>query len=251
MSKILLLAYPRSGSTWVRYILEYNTGYPSIGYDWFYEGSIDRPLLNVFKRETFKTLSSLDLDRAVRSRESARWLFILPSLHLTILKYHAENPSRRKEVKNILNNDNPIFLLLLRDPIESFIRHRGPGSVKNLSTLHINDYYFTNIQLYENYQGPKKIIYYEDLICDSQPYIKELCSFLNTDPNRLSEFFINFEQHRQRTREFYGDCTTNGLPDSLTEHSKAVTLEVKNNFWKHIFDIYNRKITQHLERYRI
>ncbi len=63
--------------------------------------------------------------------------------------------------------------------------------------------YIDNLEFFDSYNGPKHILYYEDLISDPLNSIKQLLAFFGEDPNGASEFMKNYEQYKNRVVNSY------------------------------------------------
>jgi hypothetical protein len=227
--KILLLSYPRSGNTWCRYILEFLTGYPSIG----------RPeLLNPSDLHGTGTFCPENFEGDI------------------IFKAHGQDSTSRAIVQKCLDNGYTL-LFLVRSPIEALTRHMGvltPSDLKDFDDP--REYYFTNIETFDSYTGPKKILYYEDMIQHPRNFVNDVTAFLNVEDatSKIEKFMNDFEVHRRSGRDFYqrdnpSKCHTTGMPDSVNFHSKKYSSSFIQTMWIHMKDYRDPKIMKYIERY--
>ena len=79
--------------------------------------------------------------------------------------YHKEHFVIRGNSKNVI--------FLLRNPTEVLLRH----SHFQYSEKHFNSY-FNNIKIYLNYNGNKKLFFYEDILINKKQFINELYVFI-------------------------------------------------------------------------
>ena len=123
----LLLCYPRSGSTFTRYIIEVLTGVGTLGPPYSFS-SVDLPLLH--HRET-------------------------PTSAISAIRIHREEPRSRK-VASVVEKKGWPLILIIRNPIESICRHRGiitAETVVKYPQVEICptiSYFLDNLEFYEN-----------------------------------------------------------------------------------------------------
>lgn len=151
----VLLSYPRSGNTWLRYCLEFLSGQPSQGLG---NDMRERPM-----GETFNLGVDLNADYIVHK------------------SHYAANLNKYSKA-----------ILILRDPMYCIPRHTG---TRYFEPKYIQKY-IRCIEIFDEFEGPKFIIYYEDLMTDKLfDILYELCEFLEIDNSKVevlkSDFFIN------------------------------------------------------------
>lgn len=170
--KYLLLSYPRSGNTWTRYFIEYISGKPTLGYD-----------VN-FKNFDSSLLYNTNKDPIAIKRHS---------------------------YEDVGHNG---LILCLRNPKECIPRHCGYNhseirvNLKEIPNvgMDIVDGYFYNLRKYDEYNGPKHIVYYEDIIGECTGFY-QLAEFLGYD---VGNFFDDLESHKDICIKKYGSSTTKG-----------------------------------------
>jgi hypothetical protein len=94
------------------------------------------------------------------------------------------------------------LIILLRNPKEVIVRQAG-FNLKNVLdgyfiktetiNLHFN-MYFNMVNYYNNFKGPKKVFYYEDMLTKKEEFVKELYDFLNINkPEKLKYALENLD----------------------------------------------------------
>jgi|3_EtaG_2_1085321.scaffolds.fasta_scaffold23992_3 hypothetical protein len=180
MNNILIISYPKSGATFTRYIIEYLTGLPSMGPP-YSRACIDAPLL--YGQSLW---ASFNKEQSQLSK--------LP-YKSCIIKMHAENQKSISTIQEILKEDTTL-ILLLRNPIEVFTRQPSPGIMC----------YQAGVEIFKNFIGNKKIVFYEDLTEDPSLYVGHLCEILNLSKDKRINFMKDYEKHFSKVREFYSTC---------------------------------------------
>ena len=267
---IFLLSYPRSGNTFTRYILEYLTGMGSYGYMSNYHKKL---LKNRFwkpkKSEMYSEYIYDGIERPILNRDS--------DSEYKIIKRHGNFADDILEMNNLNVEDN-FFILLVRNPIEVAVRHDlsgqaafAPAIVERCVSIHDSvdissciwncehHTFFKNLKGFDNFNGEKKIIFYEDLIQKPEVFIKELCTFLNlNEVELLNEFMSKFAHHKQKAIEYYFGNSKTMRTDTeikkIDRWSKDVPTLIKTKFWNN-FDNNCKIISEDLlhvfNRYKI
>lgn len=177
---VTILSFPRSGNHFVRYIIEFLTGKATIG------------------AAGFTTISGQDTPICLRSGPE----------FLKHVDIHDRISTKTHFVHSLPENVSGL-VLLIRHPIESIISHRfhnismtsgfsqkfSKGIVQTLEKDSLN--FFENLEYYNNFNGPKTIVLYEDLIGDNyQKCINSLSEIFIFDETRLSHMLDDFEKYR-------------------------------------------------------
>jgi len=218
---IAILSFPRSGNHFVRYIVEFVTGRSTIGNN----GSLnDLPDSPICRRKGPEFLKHVDFHNPV-----AR-------------KYHFADAKKLAKYGDIVKSTK--LVLIMRHPLESFLSHRADTfrvymnsnrsfaeNVKKLVTVDKKALLY-NLNFYNNFEGPKICIWYEDLISDKpEKSIEKISSFCGGSEERLSEMSNNFEKYR--------------LDSLKSPHRKPVSINHPNPE-----KFYSNKIkTQNLDNY--
>lgn len=196
-----ILSYPRSGSTWIRYCIEYLSKKPTIG---SYSKHPTGHHSNIIS-----SLIDLGVD------ETANPIFL-----------------RTHDPKDIPGKSKIIFLL--RNYKEVIIRHQEMSQSDNLLNSlrdHIfgeeqGSNYLKLINFFDSYPGEKLIIYYEDLISNPDLEIRRLAKFISAEGNEMESLISNLEEHKKNSLKVYGKSKTGG--NEKIVHSKVISDKDKN-----------------------
>jgi len=177
-----IFSYPRSGNTWVRYIVEYFTEIQTRGIG---DQILDKPLCDS---------GTIDLEYEYNK---------------VILKRHPFSNSK-EHFQDIIGNEDKWAIFILRNYKDAICRHClvdfGKEDIFDNMISSIPDY-MQCLDLYKKWQGPKLLIYYEDLIIKPAKTIHEIVSFLMPQNEETDEKFGRFlnhhEKHRKASVAFY------------------------------------------------
>ncbi|HSH52314.1 MAG TPA: hypothetical protein VK982_11385 [Bacteroidales bacterium] len=211
----LLLSFPRSGNTWVRYFLEFLSKRPTS------IGLVENCQKGVSKKD------AIAIDPAVDFLEKC-----------VVIKRH-----RADHDWDNWSSNNCNLLFLLRNPKECIIRHSRDGN--DLESC--IEGFVHCLKFYHNFQGKKKLISYEQLLQDPKKNILEILKFLDISFDHVDDFFRNFEEHRRKSVRNYGAAFTQGDKNQLYKHSRMqpkkanyIINQLKNQN-PELFDIYLQK----------
>lgn len=169
----ILLSYPRSGNHLVRYMIEFMTGIPTSG---CYGNMKDKPIYSNVFPDNKTPLSHVQHD-----------------YHFIFTKFH-KIPSPHNSI--FLKADPPL-LLILRDYKECILSHLYKNTGKNTiipgSFNRELDMYLKILNYYNSYKGKKMIIYYEDLINDTDNVLLKLKMFI---PEIKLKYFLDFLKNK-------------------------------------------------------
>lgn len=205
----LLLSYPRSGNTWVRYFIEYISKRPTVGYEESF-GKFDSPLLskNPIEPIAIKRHSIVRIDYT-------GFILILRNPKECILR-HCDYDSDK----------------VWAHMHESF----------TVDKYNVHSGYLHNIRQYDKYKGPKHLIYYEDIIGDCEGFYP-LAEFLGYD---AGDFFENLEHHRNeciKIYDKYDTSTTKGK--SAIYHSEKMDCSFIDDIIQH-HELGKKYLTRYL-----
>jgi len=185
----IFLTYPRSGRTWMTYCL--------------------------------KTI----IDRG--DNENA-WI-----IHPSVAP-HYRNPEKRHFFHrhydrriSVIDRDRDYLLVIVRNPIESFIRHCGSAS-KALKQFRAQSHYFRNLQYFDNWDPNRRcLVYYEDFIRNPKQILEKVLLFLDAyEEEPLAEFIEELALHKEtclKNYEINGGSRSRG--EDLLYHSKNCSKE--------------------------
>jgi FkbM family methyltransferase len=235
--KTILLSYPRSGNTWLRYCMEFLTKRLTIGYI--------SPGVSI--ENGLGRLVDLGVD----------W-----SKPPIAYKRHGHTPNEKNSYD--MNNDN--LILLVRNYKECIVRHHmvgidGPDRMFYSQTQGYRDGsldYIGCIQIYEEWGARKLLIYYEDLISDPEPELVKVLDLLGANRTHLSELMNNLDSHRKQSVSLYTgnkktsgqQSCTQGDPNKLLFHSKGLTDRQRTEWDQHLVRNYPDITGKYLMRYQ-
>jgi hypothetical protein len=214
-----LLSYPRSGNSWFRYCVE-----------------------NICKQRTIGYLYSDLKDKGIMPEYRGNNHYILIKRHET------------SDIENTVNNK---LLFILRDYNEVIIRHRGSDHniIKEHEEKHLDPFqggsfnYISTLEFYEQFIGDKLLIYYEDLVQNTEQILYQAISFL-TNQDR-SEDIINFTrhivEHKQKSIALYGASKTKG--NLSIKHSAHISQKQKKIYSEFLKQQYSLLFEKYLYRY--
>ncbi len=222
--KYLLLSYPRSGSNWLRYCVEFLTKEPTVGPEH----------LSTKLNQPYGTRCKIGVDL---------------TLDYIIFRAHETNPDTYKKP----------LILLLRNYKECIPRHnllcQNSREEKVINVFIQGCTKYTKLlKWYSNYKHKKTIIYYEDLISNPGLELEKLLKFLDRPTTHLSSFIKNYEDHKSKSVKQYSDYVqksqTRGNKEQLIYHSKNYSKEalvkIDNVIQKDIPKVFQ----QYLKRYQ-
>jgi hypothetical protein len=204
----VLVSYPRSGTNWMRFIIESLSGKPTPG----------RPRLHKGK--------DYAIDRA-----------------------HCAQKNGNKYKK---------MILVLRDYRECLIRHnRELWKEYNNVSKFLNEttiasmpcWYIENIKTYDQFDGIKLLLYYEDLINEPESSILNLAELIGVESRLAEKFIKNIDVHRKSSVVLYDSSHTSSTSgervkstyhadQNLTEKQKSEFDEFYKTNYPDLFDKY-------------
>jgi len=115
---------------------------------------------------------------------------------------------------NISSTDK--LILLIRDYKECLPRNIGydidrmssiisldPNYTRLENSYDVGFAYFVNLYKFNEFEGEKLIIYYEDLVVNPKKVITNVLDFLNVTPINLNEFYQELIYHKKKCLERY------------------------------------------------
>ncbi len=228
--KTYLLSYPRSGNTWLRYIIEAVTGRPTLekrsdgiiakhdlplGY-WLPLGTVfsKTPVWKVHHKKWMQEMGTFDQQKET--------LILVVRNYKEVLTRHLKKQLTAEMLKN-------------------------PEDRWDSTSL-----YFENLALFDSWnQERRHLIYYEDLITDPKKVICDLVLFLGCSADKLNLFMEKYEEHRDAGVEVYSKHAS-----SITQgkhpiyHSKNIQHDEKLAIDDFIQKKYPNLFDRYLARYK-
>lgn len=196
MENNALLCYPRSGSNWVRYLIEYLSDYETVSLP-----------IDTTARKPWHLLT--DTLRSDNKSENKRFYHT-----------HGWTDNIFAENRNILT-PNYKMIYVMRNPKESLVRHivmdKPTVSDKDMNTI-LEDFrrhYLPYLIFFDEYKGEKLLLRYEELIDVDYliGILYELSTFLGNPirPLGIDYFLEHYDLHVATSRGMYhGKKVTDG-----------------------------------------
>jgi hypothetical protein len=166
-----ILSYPGSGNNLTRFFIELLSEQPTDGWD------------------------EVPDDVAIYKATFARPVpFNITDITPTIYKKEHIVPEKNRKYERLI--------ILLRNPKEVLIRQAGfnlhnvqDGYFINTEIINYHfNLYFNMVNYYNDFKGPKKVFYYEDMLQNKTQFVKELYDFLNINkPEKLKYALDNID----------------------------------------------------------
>jgi len=237
IKKSFLLSFPRSGNTFTRYCVEYLTQHPTTSAPTYEYNENKIPE----HKDEKSVLWNIGMEDRLKSEKNI------------LVKKH-------KMYKSEKNKYPMIFVI--RNYKEVLIRHyiKTDNAKKNIQITDRCNYAQCLID-YDQWRKDKILIYYEDLITDTQNTIKDIIKFLNQyNEDELQYFMNDIDMHRKNSLKLY-DVITNSVNNesrSLTKgkkklyHSNVLSEEEKKE-WDKLMkescgqEVYNKYLIRYKE----
>lgn len=216
MSDGILLSFPRSGNTWVRYCIEQMSGRPT-------EGQLGSQY----------TVKPYAICQGINKEELQH---VDLTLNPIIKKLHRISSKDRYAGK---------LIVLVRNYKECLIRHSSDISVETYANdMNQLTNYFHVLEEYELWDNDKKILfYYHDIINPSnfRKFCKDLFKFLDLNEETCGDYrrdmIKNQAHHRMVSGKYYQDGQRSGGNKTIY-HSKDMT-DSQHKEWDRGFREHN------------
>ena len=198
----LLITYSRSGTNWLRYVIELLSGRPTPGHERLHGGEdyvVDRAHQGYLVAEEYR-----------------RIILVVRNYKESLVRHYIDewkankDGSRNVDVVGFLDDRSG------RQPPEWFIE---------------------NIRAYHEFTGDKLLLYYEDLMTDPEAELRRLIEFLDLPRDGVGGLFANLDEHRRRSVDLYRQnqaSYTEGDADKLSHHADSLLSDDE----KRAFDAY-------------
>jgi hypothetical protein len=214
----LLLSYPRSGNSFLRYSVEQCTGKSTLAYV--------RP--QILEKGGIDTLVAMGM-----SKMDAKSMSDTTNPEVILEKTHEIFPGDEL----VFNKQTQgRLIVLLRDFKESIGRH-VTGHTDRLNAEIPK--YKAILDFYDSYDGDKMVVYYEDLITRTNDELKTILDFIGEyNEEKSSNFIDNIIEHRKTSiglyQNFHKSFTHgNYIPNHHVSQFASVELEYMNNSLQH------------------
>lgn len=164
-------------------------------------GHYDVPLLASYSRSGTNWL-----------RYTIEWISRRPTPGQVRLAYGGDYVIDRAHQAYPVMDKYPSVVLVVRDYRECLVRHH------NRAWQHFNDvgqfleteeipqppsWYIKNIEAFDAFEGPKLLVYYEDLVAEPGGPIRELSKFIGMDAGRTEEFIATVDVRKEESLNAY------------------------------------------------
>jgi hypothetical protein len=216
----LLLSFPRSGNSWIRYFLEFISKKPTS------IGTVKDCQKGAKKSDPLSIKLGLGVD--------------IDDKCIAIKRHRADHDWDN------WTKDTCQLIFLLRDYKEVIIRHlESPSRKKDIAEINkcIGEYIHC-LKFYDEFDGRKCFLTYEDMLIHPRIEITKIIEFLGLPKEQYyNEFFDNFEAHRAKSvKTYHGGSHTGGDVKNLHFHVQNADPQLVNR-------IANAFKTEHEELY--
>lgn len=158
------------------------------------------------------------------------------------------------------------MLMVIRNYKECMVRHYGEATVNGFkgkidkfwkngpsNSGYRPAVYIDNLNAYDNFENPKILIYYEDLIGNnSSKEIKRIAEFMEEHMekkaiNRSELFFKNLNFHTRSSYNNYTDPQSSGKEEIF--HSKKLDHKIIKGFDRYFENNHSELVKKYLKRY--
>ena len=207
--KNIILSYPRSGSHLCRFFIELLSEVPTYGCS-------SNPKDTFICHNTFEEVIPFNIDKkSIYNNNCYR-------------KYHSVSRKRDKDGlgKNTVEN----LILIIRNPREVLVKQCKKINIDKKK--HSYEDYFLNIDYFNNFNGNKLLLYYEDIITNKIEFIEKLYNFLELNKIEKKKYILTnidklYYLSLNGKNRSWGGCKSNG---ELNCYYKNISLKIKDKF---------------------
>lgn len=197
----LLLSYPRSGNTFLRYCVEQSTGKKTLTFvrpQIAQSGGIDTLIKMGMNKMDAKPISEVNGEEVI--------------LEKTHMIFDGDENVFNKETGGRL-------VLVLRDFKEAIGRHTIGNADRYVQEI---PKYKTTLEFYEKYEGDKLLVYYEDFVTNTQEQLKTVLEFIGEyNEEKYNNFINDLPNHKQRSVQTYNQYHTSYTKGEVLNHHVA------------------------------
>jgi hypothetical protein len=198
----LLMTYSRSGTNWIRYVVELLTGRPTPGHQRLHGGEdyvIDRA------HQGYRVAS-----------EYERIILVVRNYKESLIRHYIDEWKGDEARQGSVD-------------VVGFLEDRS-GSQPPM-------WFIENVRAYHEFSGDKLLLYYEDLMTQPEAELRKLIEFLDLPRDGVEDLFENLDEHRQQSVGLYRqnqESYTEGSSEKLSYHSDTLLSDDE----KRAFDAY-------------
>lgn len=222
----LLLSFPRSGNSWIRYFLEFISKKPTS------IGTVKDCQKGAKKSDPLSIKLGLGVD--------------IDEKCIAIKRHRADHDW------DTWTKDTCQLVFLMRDYKEAIIRHIEPENVANDADPRkcIGEYMHC-LDFYDKFDGRKCLVTYEGMLLHPRIEINKVVEFLGVPKGTYyEEFFKDFETHRKKSvTTYHGGSHTGGEVKNMHQHANSAGKLVVNNISNIIKNEYAELYDKYLKHY--
>ena len=198
----LLITYSRSGTNWIRYVIELLSGRPTPGHERLHGGEdfvVDRA------HQGYRVIS-----------EYRRIILVVRNHKECLVRHYIDEWKANKDGSHLVD---------------------VVGFLEDQSGRQPPEWFIENIRAFHEFTGDKLLLYYEDLMTEPEAEIRRLIEFLDLPRDGVDDLFADLSEHRRRSVELYRRnqaSHTEGDADKLSHHSDSLLSDEE----KRAFDAY-------------
>lgn len=202
----VLITFPRSGTNWTRYCIEYFSEKPTPGKKRIYKQ--DKGTSVIYRTHDIKNINPV------------------------CIKNGKNKP--KNFFKSINESNFSKIILIIRNPLDNYVSfNKNYDKLKN---------FFNNISVYDNFDGEKIIKYYEDITSDDFNHMLEIIKFIGIDyESKIKNFIEKLQYHKEESIKMYNnnwDNRTRGNRKILSTNEKKIILNIIKKEYTYITKKY-------------
>ena len=215
----VLLSYPRSANSWIRYAVEFVSKKPTTNSKQLYHQK------EAVKGDSIVTMGDFGVDASA------------PAI---MLKRHDANLAH-----DSWNKDDR-FVFVIRDYRECILRNVAQRTEQKITNA--VEMFVGNLEFFDKFEGDKLLIYYEDLMQSPTANMDKIFAFLGiANGPRYRNFLTNIKQHRVNGINFYhARAATQGAVNKLSFHAanaskqvvSMVDVKIRSRCPRHLYNKY-------------
>lgn len=215
--KIELISYPRTGSNWLSYCINFVCSVPTIN-----------PCFYPTENELFSTGKNNVVQKS--HTQSPEWFRDVNKSFVCVIRNYKECIPRQTKSYSA---DSIINSLL------------GVVPTNN----HVFDF-ITTLRVYDECKNPKILFYYEDLIVNLDKELKRLVDFFKQfgGSDNLETFLENIKYHKKKSLDSYKQGSKSGGNKTI-HHSLSISNQDKVKIDKHVKTAFPDLFEKYLKRY--
>jgi len=220
MSKILLLSYPRSGNSLVKYFIKRSIKATTV-HDCLYQRNI-------------KYNKTVDPSWEKKQLKAGNILF----------KEHFSKNCKSFDP----NSDSLVFVI--RNYKECIFRHNKKRALNSVDYRKSEmQKYLDNLKFYDEWSGKKVMLYYEDLIVNFKKYYMPILDIVSVDRKEHNGLFANLAYHKNACLKQYDKvCGSQSKGKTAIFHSKTLPknlIKEMDKYAKKDKELYSRYLTRY------